>query len=243
MINNENYEKIKNNFLKEQIFVMSQVLTTIDKAASKEELRAYGGVIRATKGTLLEDFLERLINNVWKNLGGDINRLDINSKKVKVKINESFIINIENDYIKNKIFNDIDKYFYNCSVDKHVFIDNKFIFAIESKNYTENAMLKRVLIDFWFIKHRFPLIETFLVQFESQLGGDYSELKSKDLTIGSYSSNSIMSYFPSVNLKIRTLMPGERRVDKPIHKFQKGVSYEKCSELYDEFALILIKFI
>jgi len=51
---------------------------------------------------------------------------------------------------------------------------------------------------------------------ESQLGGDYCELK--EITFGSKPTHTLMSYFPKVKLNIFTFLSGERRVDEPIHK-------------------------
>ena len=55
-----------------------------------------------------------------------------------------------------------------------------------------------------------------LVQLESMLGGDYADLPQQ--AIGSKSSRTLMSYMKSVNLEIITLLPGQRQVNKPIHK-------------------------
>ena len=38
------------------------------------------------------------------------------------------------------------------------------------------------------------------------------------LLIGSPRSHVLMSFFPNVSLKIITLLEGERKVDRPIHK-------------------------
>ena len=51
----------------------------------------------------------------------------------------------------------------------------------------------------------------YLVQLESQLGGDYSELN--DITYGSPATHALLSHV-DVELKIITLLKGERKVDK-----------------------------
>ena len=48
------------------------------------------------------------------------------------------------------------------------------------------------------------------------LGGDYEQAKSEP--IGSIQSHSIMSYFENIDLKILTLLKGNRNVYKPINK-------------------------
>lgn len=86
---------------------------------------------------------------------------------------------------------------------------------MECKAYTENAMLKRILVDFTLLKSLYLTIKFILLQLESQLGGNYSELKSK--TLGSPSTHTLLSYF-DIKLDIITLLKGERKVDQPIHK-------------------------
>ena len=88
--------------------------------------------------------------------------------------------------------------------------------TVECKAYTENAMLKRILVDASLTKKVFPNIYYVLFQLESQLGGDYSSIFN-DITYGSSPSNTLMSYF-DINLEIITLLEGERKVDEPIHK-------------------------
>jgi hypothetical protein len=60
--------------------------------------------------------------------------------------------------------------------DVHVQVDGKFKIAIECKAYTENAMLKRILVDFTLFKQVYPDLAFVLFQLESQLGGDYLHL-------------------------------------------------------------------
>ena len=78
-------------------------------------------------------------------------------------------------------------------------------------------MLKRVLTDFWFLKLQHAELVRGLVQLESQLTGDYSNLYANP-RIGSGRSHSLMSHFPIIDLHIITLLEDERKVDRPIHK-------------------------
>jgi len=96
-----------------------------------------------------------------------------------------------------------------------VTIDDEVILEIECKSYTENAMFKRILVDATLLKTQFPEMQFVLLELESQLGGDYSELK--DITLGSTSTHTLLSYF-DIEMHIITLVEGERKVDKPIHK-------------------------
>ncbi|HHE38867.1 MAG TPA: hypothetical protein ENL20_09885 [Candidatus Cloacimonetes bacterium] len=77
-------------------------------------------------------------------------------------------------------------------------------------------MMKRILVDFSLLKTIHSQISCYLFQLESQLGGDYCDLK--QVTFGSRSTHTLMSYFPEVKLQIFTFLKGERKVDRPIHR-------------------------
>jgi hypothetical protein len=93
-------------------------------------------------------------------------------------------------------------------------VDDQFKLAVECKAYTENAMLKRILVDFTLLKQVYPNLKFILLQLESQLGGDYSS--GKIIKYGSPSTHTLLSYF-DIDLNIITLLEGERKVDQPIH--------------------------
>lgn len=69
----------------------NSVVKVIDKDASKQNNRAYGGIIRSVKGKLQEHITEEIIKIAWNNLNGSQNRLEINSEKIKLPIKESYI--------------------------------------------------------------------------------------------------------------------------------------------------------
>lgn len=217
------------------------VVKIIDKDASNQDNRAYGGVIRAVKGRLQEHITEEIVKIAWNNVGGTEKRLKINSNKIKIPIKESYIQNLKNEKVKDYILKHKALYHYGLSVDKHIFIDDKFIMGIECKAYTENAMIKRILIDFYLLKTIFPNISCYLFQLESQLGGDYSSLN--DITYGSKPTHSIMSYFENVDLKIITLLKGERDINKPIHKNFKPLQKEVLNKVVQLIECELAKFV
>lgn len=187
-----------------------------DSKQAEDEGRAYGGFIRATKGKLQEYITQRLISIAWKHeLRQDEARLDINSSKIPIPLRPEYLSRVPL-YLRRHIETHIDDYFYKLSVDKQVFIDGQFVLGIECKAYTENAMLKRIMVDFMLLKTKFPDLKCYLFQLESMLGGDYHELKTK--TLGATATHSIMSYFDTVDLNILTLIRGERNVDRPINK-------------------------
>lgn len=195
-----------------------KVMETKGKDADEDGLRAYGGVIRSMKGKLQEYITQQLIEIAWVHeLQQASRRLNINSDKIPIPLRLDYLERVP-AYLKRYIESHIDKYCYRLSVDKHAFVDNKFVLGIECKAYTENAMIKRIMVDFMLLKTKYPNLKCYLFQLESQLTGDYSELKEKPL--GSTATHSIMSYFETVDLNILTLIKGERKVDRPINKPQ-----------------------
>lgn len=129
-------------------------------------------------------------------------------------------------------------------VDVHVFVDGDFVLGIECKSYTENAMLKRILVDFRMLKSLHPHLVCCLLQMESMLGGQYFEpLASPQM--GSPSSHTLMSYFPDLHLHIITLLEGERRVKEPIHRpeFFKELSRESLDHAIGRLAGLLKPFV
>jgi Fe-S cluster biosynthesis and repair protein YggX len=217
------------------------VVKVVEKNASKQTDRAYGGVVRTVKGKLQEHITEEIVKLAWKNLGGETSRLLINSKKIHIPIQRSYIEHLANEEVRKHICKNIKNYFYGLSVDKHIFIDGKFTMGIECKAYTENAMIKRILIDFHLLKTLYPDISCFLFQLESQLGGDYSGLP--ETVFGSTSTHSIMSYFEDVDLNIFTFLKGERDIENPIHKTFKPLEHKMVEKAVKLIESYLKKFI
>jgi len=229
------------NKIEEIIKTYESIVKVVDKKAREDKNRSYGGIIRSIKGWLQEYMTEEIIKLAWDNIKGDAKRLEINSKKHKIPIQRIYVENIKDIEIKNYILNNIKKYYYSLSVDKQVFVDNKFVLGIECKAYTENAMLKRILVDFSLLKTSYPEINCYLFQLESQLGGDYSKLNKK--TYGSYPTHTLMSYFPEVNLNIFTFLEGERKVDKPINKYFKSLNKNKIKEAVELLSFDLKRYL
>ena len=209
----------------------------IEQRALGSKDRAYGGIIRAGMGGLTESIGKKLVKLAWLNLRGEEQRLSIPNMQPKFKISikkkyidllerikkrgleiernikKKYIDSIENTEVKNHLKDNFSKYYYLQGTDIRVLIDNKLVLVIECKTYTENAMLKRILVDFTLLKEMHPNITSVLLQLESQLGGDYSELNIQ--TFGSPSTHTLISYF-DVDLNIITLLKGERKVNKRI---------------------------
>ncbi len=182
-------------------------------------LRAYGGIIRAGKGILVESMAKNIVEIAWHNIGGKAGRLSFDKKPVLVPIRKQYVNRVKDPKVQLYILKNIKNYVYKFKTDVHVNIDDKLVIGIECKAYTENAMMKRIAVDGMFLKQAHPKAQNVLFQLESQLGGDYSDIK-KDIHYGSNPTHTILSYFDDVDLNIITLLEGERKVDRPIHKKQ-----------------------
>jgi len=187
----------------------------IEADANDDEERAFGGIVRAGKGKLVESIARHMVEIAWERIGGKSERLSLEKQTFKIPINRPYIEKLKHKEVRDYIYKNISDYYYGLKTDVHVSIDNNMVMGIECKAYTENAMLKRIMVDFTLLKNVVPNISCVLLQLESQLTGDYSEPK-KRIIYGSHSSHTIMSYF-DVNLNIITLLEGERKVDEPIH--------------------------
>lgn len=187
----------------------------IDKRAKESNERAYGGIVRAGKGKLVESVAEQLVRIAWKDLGMNESRLSFSHHTIKIPINREYINKIKSSEVQEYIRANINSMYYRIKPDVQVYIDNNFKISIECKAYTENAMLKRILADCTLIHHVFPNVKFLLLQLESQLGGDYSDVF-KEIHFGSPSTHTLLSYF-DIDLNIITLLEGERKVDQPIH--------------------------
>jgi hypothetical protein len=187
----------------------------MDPKAKETRHRAYGGMLRAAKGMLVEALAKRLLEIAWEQLGNEPERLSLGKKTVKIPIKKEYIQRIKSPEVKRFVEDHIQDFYYPLRTDVHVHVDGKFKIVMECKAYTENAMLKRILVDFTLFKHVYPDLAFVLFQLESQLGGDYSA--ANNIKHGSPSTHTLLSYF-DIDLNIITLLEGERKVDRPIHK-------------------------
>ncbi|WP_269226588.1 hypothetical protein [Flavobacterium eburneipallidum] len=214
----------------------------IEQKANEDENRAYGGIIRAGKGLMVESITKLLLEVAWEELGGEPERISFEKTTKKLPIKKEYIDKIENQDVKEFMLENIESYYYTLKTDVHCCIDKNLIIGVECKAYTENAMIKRILVDFTLMKHAWKDLNCFLLQLESQLGGDYSNLNSTT-TFGSKSTHTLFSYF-DVNIEILTLLKGERKVNKAIHKaeFFKEIDEEHLKLVVEKFKKVLIKY-
>lgn len=210
----------------------------IDTRAQNATDRAYGGIVRAGKGKLVESIGKELIKIAWLDLSEDEDKLSFANKTIKIPIKRDYLNRIKNPELKKYIEDNIEKMFYRIKPDIRVHIDGNFKISIECKAYTENAMLKRILVDCTLLKHIYPNLSFVLLQLESQLGGDYSlSITGK---YGSHPTHTLLSYF-DIDLNIITLLRGERIVDRPIHKteYYKPLEIERLKKAVEIFKKLL----
>ncbi len=188
----------------------------IDTKAKESNDRAYGGIVRAGKGKLVESIAKQLVRTAWKDLNRDEDELSFSHCTIKIPLKREYLARIKNQKVKDYIMSNIFRMYYKIKPDVQVYVNGRFKLSIECKAYTENAMLKRILVDCTLIKNVYPGVKFVLLQLESQLGGDYSQIF-KQIHYGSPSTHTLLSYF-DIDLNIITLLEGERRVDQPIHK-------------------------
>lgn len=224
--------------IKELVKAYDLLVKRIDADAQDSDDRTYGGIIRAGKGLLVESMAKKVIELSWQDLGMKMDRLSMNRQSVRIPLNKKYLERIKSPEVKEYIEKNIREYYYSLKTDIHVFIDDKFTLAIECKSYTENAMMKRILVDFTLLKSVYPDLEFILFQLESQLGGDYSS--SNKIKFGSHSTHTLISYF-DIDIIIVTLLEGERKIDEPIHKVEhyKELKSEKIIEALALFKSLL----
>ena len=203
------------------------------------------GQTRGAKGDLVENIVDAITQLAWHQIGGKANRFNISKQTAEIAINEDYVKNLSQKYIRNHIKQNKGEYIYNIELDRAVEIDNKLILGIECKSYIENAMLKRTLKDFELIvKLLYPKLLFCIFQLENSLGGDYGEV-SKQKQLGSESTHTLLSHTPKVGLKIITLLDGDRNSSRPIHKpeYFKELPIENVETCVNKFKDLLKPFV
>ncbi|MCX8027731.1 MAG: hypothetical protein N3A62_07770, partial [Thermodesulfovibrionales bacterium] len=100
-----------------------KIVKGVDEKAHENTDRAYGGIVRSEKGKLQEYITEEIIKTAWESLGGDINRLNIDSKKHQIRIKQEYVNNLDDPEVRDYINSNIEEYIYELSVDKQVYVD------------------------------------------------------------------------------------------------------------------------
>ena len=226
--------------------IINEYTTTvlgIQRQTEEEVGRAAGGVMRSSKGKVVEEISKLIIKQAWLEAGGNLGRLRFGNETYKIYVREEYITMLP-EFLQQEYRADRESVFYRAKVDTHVFIDSKFVMGIECKAYTENAMLKRILIDLHLLKTLFPELICCLLQLETFLGGNNTE-PSINSQIANNSTYTLMSFFPNVELQIMTLLEGSRDIDRPIHKqeYFKQMKPEYVKHAINRFSALLMPFV
>lgn len=203
------------------------------------------GKIRAAKGTLVENMVDAIVSLAWHELGGMPNRFDIRKRTGEIAIEENYVKNLTPEVVRDHIERNKGKYVYKVELDRAVQIDNELILGIECKAYMENAMIKRTLKDFELTaKLLYPKMLFCMFQLENSLGGDYGEA-SKPVQLGSESTHTLLSHTPEVHLEIITILDGDRKSNREIHKpqFFKELPVENVGICVNKFQSLLEGFV
>ena len=221
----------KETLLEGIVQIYNHLVQGIDERARESNDRAYGGVIRASKGRLVEAIATLLVQAAWIDLGEPVDALTFEHHTIKIPLRKGYLARIKDQRVREYVKANIAEMHYRIKPDVQVYVNGEFRLSIECKAYTENAMLKRILVDCTLIKHQYPNVHFVLLQLESQLGGDYSRVL-QDVHYGSPATHTLLSYF-DIDLDIITLLEGERKVDQPIHRKEffkplKSESLEKA---------------
>ena len=81
---------VKTDEIQEIIDAYDKLVRNIDSTAtSSEDGRAYGGIIRAGKGELVESIVKILVQLAWKRLKQNPDRLQIIGKRIKIPIKKN----------------------------------------------------------------------------------------------------------------------------------------------------------
>lgn len=203
------------------------------------------GKIRGAKGALVENIVDAIVSLAWHELGGESNRFDIRKRTSRIAIEEDYVKNLTPESVRNHVERNKGRYFYKVELDRSVQIDQELILGIECKSYIENAMLKRTLKDFELIvKLLYPKLLFCVFQFENSLGGDYGDA-GKLVQLGSESTHTLLSHTPEVHLEIITLLDGDRKSNREIHKpqFFKELPVENVEICVNKFRNLLEPFI
>jgi hypothetical protein len=203
------------------------------------------GKTRGAKGRLVEKLLEAIVSLAWHEIGGEVNRINIEKLRVTVPINANYVKNLIPESTRNYVVQNVDKYIFRLELDRVVEIDNRLVLAIECKAFTDNTMFKRSLKEFELIvKLCYPKLLFCIFQLENGLGGDYGNA-SNPKQLGSGSTHTLLSHTPEVSLEIITLLDGNGSSSKPIHnpKFFKELPVENVAVCVSKFRSLLEPFV
>ena len=118
------------------IAAYDKLVKGIDDQAAMSRDRAYGGIIRAGKGELVESIATHLVQIAWEDvLHQNRARMEINKKKMPIGINEKYIERIADPRVKEYVVKHRAEFIYKFGTDVQVFVDGRLVLPIECKAY------------------------------------------------------------------------------------------------------------
>ena len=108
------------------------------------------GQIRGKKGALVEADRQRPCSScLGEDWGHKLSELELKNNKYSIPLLDldKYLKRLPDQGIREHIVEHRENYVYKLGCDVQCYYKNKFLLAIECKTYTENAMLKRVLVD------------------------------------------------------------------------------------------------
>lgn len=227
------YEKALNQIIAAYTTKMSGAAKRASTVAGSTG-RKVGGVLRSAKGKLHEWITGELVTAALVHRANiSPSRIAIDKKRIQIPVRPAYQPLDADQKFTQMLRSERHRIYFGASVDKHIWVDENLICGIECKAYTENAMLKRILVDFQLLRIKHPTLVPMLFQLESMLGGDYCRCKAP--CFGSESTHTLLSQFPDVPLRIVTLIEGERDVDRPLHEYFKPMKLEHLDRAATRF--------
>jgi hypothetical protein len=192
------------------------------------------GLIRSRKGKLVEDLAEDLLVIACNMLGIDKDRISFGPMDVKVPLENMDYLLTQPYEVSNYLIDNLEKCYHELKTDTNLSIDGQFVLDVECKSYTENTMLKKIVQDCIFIRNAYPKTSVCVLQLENALGGDYGGAD----VMGSPMAHAIMSH-GNVDIKIITLMNGNRSSNRPIHAYPKDIVMNRLVKAVDTFKFLI----
>lgn len=107
--------------INESVKIYESVVRGIDDSAQMQNERAYGGVVRASKGKMVETMAKNLTQAAGAGSGNDKERLKFNlHRKYKIPIKSEQVDNTADDEMRNEILAHIQEYNIKHGTDVHV---------------------------------------------------------------------------------------------------------------------------
>lgn len=117
------------------IAAYDKLVKGIDDQAAMSRDRAYGGVIRAVKGELVESIATHLVQIAWEDvLHQNRARMEINKKKMPIGINEKYIERIADPRVKEYVVKHRAEFIYKFGTDVRCLLTADWYYPLNAKH-------------------------------------------------------------------------------------------------------------